>query len=151
MATVLDDLLAGAINSEALAGLSWLLDKLAPYIIGPVLGKFIPDGVNDINGKPFVADSWYRGLPMDNQIDDLILPTWFTEIWIPYSAEGGELEKTIAVLKEHLRGDEGRRLVTDVPRLRTGARQRRRRRRVQHLALQQRPAAHLRAMGCLQT
>ncbi|BDS10171.1 FAD-binding protein [Aureispira anguillae] len=28
-------------------------------------------------------DTWWQGLPMDNQIDDHLLPTWFTEIWIP--------------------------------------------------------------------
>lgn len=28
-------------------------------------------------------DTWWQGLPMDNQIDDYLMPTWFTELWIP--------------------------------------------------------------------
>lgn len=38
-------------------------------------------------------DTWWQGLPMDDQIDDRLLPTWFTEIWIP-------LEQTQAVMNK---------------------------------------------------
>jgi hypothetical protein len=38
-------------------------------------------------------DTSWQGLPMDNQIDDHLLPTWFTEIWIP-------IEQTEAVMKK---------------------------------------------------
>jgi len=38
-------------------------------------------------------DTWWQGLPMDNQIDDLLLPTRFTELWIP-------LDQTEAVMSK---------------------------------------------------
>lgn len=28
------------------------------------------------------ADIWYDGIPMDNQMDDRMMPVWFTELWI---------------------------------------------------------------------
>lgn len=37
---------------------------------------------------------------MDNGMDDLLMPTYFTEIWIPFTAEGGEVEKAIAALRK---------------------------------------------------
>jgi FAD/FMN-containing dehydrogenase len=40
-----------------------------------VLGLFTSDGTQDF------ADSWYKGLPMDNQICDILMPTEFTELF----------------------------------------------------------------------
>jgi len=54
--------------------------KLAlPWALPYVLGLFVSI---DRDGTPF-WDSWRCGLPMDNQMDDLLWPTEFTELWIP--------------------------------------------------------------------
>ncbi|MEZ4248614.1 MAG: D-arabinono-1,4-lactone oxidase [Polyangiales bacterium] len=54
--------------------------KLAlPWALPYVLGLFVSI---DREGTPF-WDSWRCGLPMDNQMDDLLWPTEFTELWIP--------------------------------------------------------------------
>ncbi|XXX77506.1 D-arabinono-1,4-lactone oxidase [Sorangium sp. So ce134] len=65
-----------------------------PFIIGDVLKMFVQDGSLQF------ADTWMCGLPMDNQMDDQLWPTWFTELWIP-------VEKTAEVMqamKKHYAG-----------------------------------------------
>jgi FAD/FMN-containing dehydrogenase len=42
---------------------------------------------------------------MDNQMDDVLMPTWFTEIWIPYTEAGGEVPKAIAALRKLFAAD----------------------------------------------
>jgi len=54
-------------------------------VIGDVLGIFVTDGLAKFQ------DYWLKGLPMDNQMDDQLWPTWFTELWIP-------IEKTADVM-----------------------------------------------------
>ncbi|HJK92171.1 MAG TPA: D-arabinono-1,4-lactone oxidase [Polyangiaceae bacterium LLY-WYZ-15_(1-7)] len=77
-----------------------LADGLAlalPYAIGAVLGVFV--GL-DAKGQKF-WDSWRCALPMDNQMDDTLWPTEFTELWVP-------VEKTADVmnaLKTYYAGD----------------------------------------------
>jgi hypothetical protein len=69
-------------------------ENIYPQIINKV---FVPLDINkkgDNKGKPQIFwDTWWQGLPMDNQIDDLLLPTQFTEIWIP-------IEQTEAVMNK---------------------------------------------------
>lgn len=45
----------------------------------------------DATGKQEFWDFWYRGLPMDNDVSDFLMPTEFTELWIP-------IEKTQEVM-----------------------------------------------------
>ncbi|HYH99371.1 D-arabinono-1,4-lactone oxidase [Hyalangium sp.] len=45
----------------------------------------------DPTGKQTFWDSWYSSLPMDNDVSDFLMPTEFTELWIP-------IEKTQAVM-----------------------------------------------------
>ena len=33
----------------------------------------------------YFSDTWFNGLPMDNQMSDRLFPVWFTELWIPIS------------------------------------------------------------------
>ncbi|WNG19711.1 FAD-binding protein [Cystobacter fuscus] len=47
----------------------------------------------DVKGKQQFWDFWYRGLPMDNDVSDFLMPTEFTELWIP-------LEKTQEVMNK---------------------------------------------------
>ena len=76
----------------------WAARKLAevvPHVIAPILGVFVSDGTQTF------WDGWRCGLPMDNQMDDQLWPTQFTELWVP-------LEHTSDVmnaLKNHYAGD----------------------------------------------
>lgn len=53
------------------------LKKVLPTIIPYVLGVFVTDGTQTF------WDTWMCALPMDNQMDDKLWPTDFTELWIP--------------------------------------------------------------------
>jgi hypothetical protein len=63
-----------------------VLRPLLPYTFRYLLGLFVSDGTLAFQ------DTWMCGLPMDNQMDDQLWPTWFTELWIP-------VEKTADVMK----------------------------------------------------
>jgi len=54
----------------------WFKGEL-PGWIDEVLGIFVSDGTVTFQ------DCWMCGLPMDNQMDDQLWPTDFTELWIP--------------------------------------------------------------------
>ncbi|OJH40727.1 D-arabinono-1,4-lactone oxidase [Cystobacter ferrugineus] len=47
----------------------------------------------DTKGKQEFWDYWYSSLPMDNDVSDFLMPTEFTELWIP-------LEKTQEVMNK---------------------------------------------------
>jgi len=64
----------------------WLKDEL-PLLIDNILDPFVPEGT-----KTF-QECWMCALPMDNQMDDQLWPTDFTELWIP-------ARKTEAVMKK---------------------------------------------------
>lgn len=78
---------------------AWLADILPPVIYKAVMkfaGKdlvplLLNQFVNTGENQPF-HDLWYRGIPMDNQMDDKAMPVWFTELWIP-------LKQTAAVMQ----------------------------------------------------
>ena len=55
---------------------SWLKTVL-PYLIPFILDLFVTKGTQ------YFWDSWRCGLPMDNQMDDKLWNTEFTELWIP--------------------------------------------------------------------
>jgi hypothetical protein len=100
LAHLLDTLVAGGLSSELFAPLAELLQWAAPHLITTILSPFVSLGKD---GEPVVQtfqDVWYLGLPMDNQMDDLLMPTYFTEIWIPFTQEGGEVKKAIAALRK---------------------------------------------------
>jgi hypothetical protein len=69
----------------------WLYPKhLLPFI----LKQFVPlDAEKDPIGPQQFWDIWYRGLPMDNRVNDRLVPVEFTEIWIP-------LEKTALAMQK---------------------------------------------------
>lgn len=70
-------LLTDAAESPILDLLGKVLNDLLPYCIGALLQPFVSSGVQ------YFWDSWRCGLPMDNQMDDDLWPTEFTELWIP--------------------------------------------------------------------
>jgi D-arabinono-1,4-lactone oxidase len=83
---------------------NWLNDAVAEYpllydgikaivdtyfysdILPAVLTVFAPVDPVDAKGNPqpqTFEDSWYGGLPMDNNMSDKLFPVEFTELWIP--------------------------------------------------------------------
>lgn len=61
------------------------------HILPAVIKAFVPldTDLDPITHQPSGPqkfwDVWWHGLPMDNDIDDKLMPTDFTEIWIPIS------------------------------------------------------------------
>ena len=72
-------------------GPSGLLGKVGNALLKPlyilVINVFMASGAK---GPQKFWDSWWQGIPMDNQIDFKLLPIEFTEMWFP-------LEKTTEV------------------------------------------------------
>jgi D-arabinono-1,4-lactone oxidase len=87
-----------AVENPSLRGIiEFAFDKLfKPLILPFVINLFVTadsDKDGSAKGKPQrFWDTWWRGLPMDNQVDDTIMGTCFTELWIP-------IEQTEAVMK----------------------------------------------------
>jgi hypothetical protein len=74
-----------------------LEEHLAEII--PVLFKpFVPlDAQKTPPGPQQFQDYGYAGLPMDNGVDDVLMPTYFTEIWIPVS----KTQAVMTALRDH--------------------------------------------------
>ncbi|MAQ17273.1 MAG: hypothetical protein CMN30_21065 [Sandaracinus sp.] len=105
----------GVVERDLVAVLVWLLEKLTqlathlpgmqlvadelakalPYVIAPILGVFVSDGTQTF------WDGWRCGLPMDNQMDDQLWPTQFTELWVPLERCGDVMN----ALHAHYAGD----------------------------------------------
>jgi D-arabinono-1,4-lactone oxidase len=72
------------------------------HILPRVLGVFVSldrrrrDGT--LRSQKF-EDYWYSSLPMDNGIDDKLIPVKFTELWIPFEP-GSEDDAVAAVLRK---------------------------------------------------
>jgi D-arabinono-1,4-lactone oxidase/FAD binding domain len=79
-------LVSGKLDATVAQLLANWLQKEMPFIIKDVLGLFVSDGTETF------WDTWMCGLPMDNQMDDQLWPTWFTELWVP-------LDKTAEVMQ----------------------------------------------------
>jgi len=64
-----------------------LIERELPMIFPSVLGAFIQldsDKSGMQKGEPQSFRDWaWRGLPMDNQANDRLVPTEFTELWVP--------------------------------------------------------------------
>ncbi|MEM9070340.1 MAG: D-arabinono-1,4-lactone oxidase [Myxococcota bacterium] len=83
------------VNEPWVQKIANVLDAHLPTLMPPVLGLFVSDGAQ------VFYDSWRCGLPMDNQMNDQLWPTDFTELWVP-------LDKTTEVmntLREYYAGD----------------------------------------------
>lgn len=76
------------------------LAQLVPEHIGVILSLFVTTGKNGAPTKQEFSDRWFLGLPMDNQMDDLLMPTWFTEAFIPFEVGDGRVNAVIRKLRE---------------------------------------------------
>ena len=75
----------------ALSFIAWLYPL---HILPGVIKEFVPlDNEKRPQGPQKFWDTWWHGLPMDNRMNDRIMPTEFTEIWIPVSKAGSVMSK----------------------------------------------------------
>lgn len=86
---------------EVLKPFAGLLKREAPKIFPRLLALFIPldsekPGVEKDQPQSFCDTGW-EGLPMDNQADDELLPTEFTEIWVPL----GRTQQAMQLLRSY--------------------------------------------------
>ena len=69
-----------------------LIERELPVIFPKVLGAFISldtDKKGMQKGEPQSFRDWaWHGLPMDNQANDVLVPTEFTELWVPLPRTG---------------------------------------------------------------
>lgn len=100
VAHMLDTLVAGALASELFSPLTKLLKWAAPHLVATILSPFVSLGKDGGPAVQTFQDLWYLGLPMDNGMDDLLMPTYFTEIWIPFTQAGGEVKQAIQALRK---------------------------------------------------
>jgi hypothetical protein len=71
----------------------WAMDGILEGWLGKTLGRWLkkelPDLIDNLltafveNGVKEFSDTWMCALPMDNQMDDQLWPTEFTELWLP--------------------------------------------------------------------
>jgi D-arabinono-1,4-lactone oxidase len=63
-----------------------------PSVFPKILGAFVSldaDKSGMEKGEPQAFRDWgWQGLPMDNQADDVLVPTEFTELWVPLPRTG---------------------------------------------------------------
>lgn len=73
-------------NSTLAQGIEALVHSKHDFIFRQLLDVFVQldkakQGTD--KGPQLFNDTWWRGLPMDNQMSDRLFPVWFTELWIP--------------------------------------------------------------------
>jgi hypothetical protein len=78
-----------------------LLGGLTRALLKPILAPFLKIFVrlDGKNGPQRFWNIWWRTLPMDNEASDTLLPTQFTEMWIPVSRSA----EVMAKLRDHFR------------------------------------------------
>ena len=86
---------------EVLKPFAGLLKREVPKVFPALLALFIPldskkPGVEKDKPQSF-RDTGWEGLPMDNQADDELLPTEFTEIWVPL----GRTQQAMQLLRSY--------------------------------------------------
>lgn len=95
-----DSLLAGALSLPLLRSLIRRLRARVPEHIDAVLNLFVSTGKDGAPATQEFCDRGFMGLPLDNQMDDLLMPTWFTELWVPFTPGDGRLQETITRLRQ---------------------------------------------------
>lgn len=78
-----------------------LIERALPDFFPRLVDVFIPlDSVKegDERGQPQAFRDWsWRGLPMDNGVNDLLMPSEFTEAWVPLPRTG----EAMRLLRDH--------------------------------------------------
>jgi len=103
--TASDDVLVVLLKLPVLRQVFRALGRLVPSHIDGILGLFITTGPDGAPQTQAFADRGFLGLPMDNQMDDLLMPTWFTELWFPFTPGDGKVQQVISTLKRLFNAD----------------------------------------------
>ena len=72
------------------------INWLTPMITAPVINAFVPTNASD---PTLFWNTWCDGLPMDNTSSDTLMPTEFTELWIPIE----RTREVMVALRDHYR------------------------------------------------
>lgn len=96
-----DDVIAFVLKVPGFRQLFKLIGTQVPKFIHLILEIFVTLGPNGTPAVQQFCDRGFMGLPMDNQMDDLLLPTWFTELWVPFTPGDGKVQQTISLLRAH--------------------------------------------------
>jgi FAD/FMN-containing dehydrogenase len=99
LVTAGDHLLADFVKLRVFRHLFTRLATLLPDHIATVLGPFVSTGKDGAPVSQEFCDRGFMGLPLDNQMDDILMPTWFTELWVPFTPGDGRLQETITRLR----------------------------------------------------
>jgi hypothetical protein len=99
LVTAGNGLLAGVITLPLLRALCRRVAALVPGHIDAILAPFVNTGKGGAPAIQGFCDRGFMGLPLDNQMDDLLMPTWFTELWVPFTPGDGRIQDTIARLR----------------------------------------------------
>ena len=105
LVTASDALLAGALQLRLFRDLVSRLASMVPDHIDTILGPFVSTGKDGAPAIQEFCDRAFTGLPLDNQMDDLLMPTWFTELWVPFTPGDGRIQETITRLRKHFDAD----------------------------------------------
>jgi hypothetical protein len=86
-----------AVTVAALAPLMPLIRRWRPKLFPKLLSFFVPlDSARSGASRSFTDYAWH-GLPMDNEASDVLLPTAFTELWLPLT----ETKRAMQVLHRY--------------------------------------------------
>jgi hypothetical protein len=82
IARIAEKTLRFALRNQMVHRASSRLFQRMPEWVGPLTSLFVEDGEKELR------DRWYLALPMDNQLDDKLWPTAFSEMWLPLDRAG---------------------------------------------------------------
>jgi hypothetical protein len=105
LVAVIDSVVAGVMAWPVLRTLMRRLQRLVPEHIDAILAPFVSTGKDGAPAIQEFCDRGFMALPLDNEMDDLLMPTWFTELWVPFTPGDGRLQDTIARLRRCFDGD----------------------------------------------
>ncbi|MFZ5891069.1 MAG: FAD-binding protein [Myxococcota bacterium] len=88
----------GVLNFPGIDFVGSQLKEHLPQLIPDLYAAFVPLDRDARGGKPQTfQDYGWRGIPMDNGVDDELLPSWFSEIWVPLA----KVRQMVNLLKDH--------------------------------------------------
>ena len=98
VAAILEGGVDGALDFPGMQLLARKLRERLSDVLPFVLSGFVPLDRETRGGEPQrVQDHAWLGLPMDNGVDDDLVPMWFSELWVPLS----KAHELVTVLREH--------------------------------------------------
>lgn len=104
VARLIKALIVGAVH---IPGAQFIASQFKKHVLASLIDEILSLFVT--TGSVEFQDSWLCGLPMDNQMDDQLWPTDFTELWIPLS----KAEEVMRAMRDHYHADGDRELALE--------------------------------------